>query len=330
MSDSSSSTRLRRIILPAVCMLTAAIAAAGCGSKAEASHALGPEKPDLVVGTVPTASSAGLYIAQQDGLFKKAGLHVKIVNIATAADAIPAMLHGSVDVVNGAYPGFIQAQAQGVIKLHILADGYAGAPHVDEVAALQTAHITSPADLKGKTIAVNAPNSIATLIISSVLAVYGITPSQIHFAPIPFPAMPAALAAHQVDAAWLPEPYLSLTEKQTGAQEIFDANQGGTTDFPIAAYFATDPFMQKYPRTAAAFTRAIDQGQAMAAGNRPAVEHVLGSYTSITPQVAALMALGRFPVGVDTVQDQRVADLMLRFGMLQHPFNITAMTAAGS
>lgn len=330
MSDTSSSTRLSRILLPAVCMLTVAFAAAGCGSSANASHALGPEKPNLVVGTVPTASSAGLYIAQQDGLFKKAGLHIKIVNIATAADAIPAMAHGTVDVVNGAYPGFIQAQVKGVIKLRILADGYNAAPHVEEVAALPTAHISSPADLKGKTIAVNAPNSIATLLTSSVLANYGITPAQVHFAFIPFPNMPAALAAHRVDAAFLPEPYLSLTEKATGAQEVFDANQGGTADFPIAGYFVTAQFQQKYPRTAAAFTTAIKQGQAMAAGSRTAVEHVLGIYTTISPQVAALMALGRFPVGVDPVQDQRVADLMLRFGMLQQSFKITAMTGSGA
>jgi NitT/TauT family transport system substrate-binding protein len=326
MSDTSRSAWLRRILLPSICMLAAAFGAAGCGSSAQASHAAGPEKPDLVVGTVPTASAAGLYLAQQDGFFAKAGLHVKIVNITTAADAIPAMLHGSVDVVNGAYPGFIEAQVKGVVKLHILADGYNGAPHVDEVAALPTAHITSPAGLKGKTIGVNAPNSIGTLLMSSVLADYGITPNQVHFVPIPFPAMPAALAAHRVDAAYLPEPYLSLTEKQTGAQEIFDINQGGTTDFPIAAFFATDQFMKKYPRSAAAFAKAISQGQAMAAGSRVAVEHVLTSYTAITPQVSALMALGRFPVGVDTVQDQRVADLMLRFGMLQQPFKITAMT----
>jgi ABC-type nitrate/sulfonate/bicarbonate transport system substrate-binding protein len=63
---------LSRVLLPAVCLLTAAFAAAGCGSTAKASHAQGPEKPNLVVGTVPTASSAGLYPAQQDGMFKKA------------------------------------------------------------------------------------------------------------------------------------------------------------------------------------------------------------------------------------------------------------------
>ena len=36
----------------------------------------GVEKPDLTVATVPTLDNAGLYVAQQRGLFAAEGLHV--------------------------------------------------------------------------------------------------------------------------------------------------------------------------------------------------------------------------------------------------------------
>jgi hypothetical protein len=83
------------------------------------------EKPNLVIAAVPTASAAGLYVAQQEGFFRQAGLNVKIVSVGSDATVTPDLLNGSIDVLNGAYPGFIEAQVHGAGKFHILADGYA-------------------------------------------------------------------------------------------------------------------------------------------------------------------------------------------------------------
>jgi NitT/TauT family transport system substrate-binding protein len=144
---------------------------------------------------------------------------------------------------------------------------------------------------------------------------------------VPFPAMPAALKAHQVDAAYLAEPYVSQVEAQVGGQELLDINQGATQDFPISGYVATRQWCQRYPKTAAAFARAIDRGQALADTSRPAVEKVLAAYTPITRQIAAIMSLGNFPTSVNAVHLQRVADLMLDFGQLRQHYDVAAMTA---
>ena len=88
---------------------------------------------------------------------------------------------------------------------------------------------------------------------------------------------------------------------------------------------------QRYPNTAAAVAQAIDRGQAIADVNRPMVESVLHTYTTINKQTAAIMALGNFPTRVNAVHLQRVPDLMQSFGQLKQRFKITAMTnPAGS
>jgi ABC-type nitrate/sulfonate/bicarbonate transport system substrate-binding protein len=46
--------------------------------------ATGVEKPDLTVATVPTLDNAGLYVAQQRGLFAAEGLHVTLASATTA------------------------------------------------------------------------------------------------------------------------------------------------------------------------------------------------------------------------------------------------------
>ena len=303
----------------------AALASAGCGSPAAA----GPpsaEKPNLVIAAVPTASSAGLYIAQQEGFFRQAGLNVKIRSVRSDATVTSDLLNGSIDVLNGAYPGFIAAQVHGTGRFHILADGYAGAPNVDEIVVLPSSGLTSARQLAGRTIAVNALDSIAALLVSSTLESVGVPPSKVHLVAMPFPAMPAALRAHRIDAAYEAEPYLSEAEAQAGAENLIDVNGGATQNFAIDGYVATVRWCQRYPKTAAAVARAIDRGQALADTDRPLVQSVLQKYASISEQTAAIMALGDFPTDVDAAHLQRVPDLMQSFGQLNPRFPITVMT----
>ena len=320
-------TRHRGPRLAALVVALAAIATAGCASGQAAEKASGGlEKTSLTIAAVPTASSAGLYVAQSRGLFRQQGLNVKIVQISAGANVTPDLLNGSLDVVNGAYAGFIQAQVHGAGKFHILADGYAGAPHVDEVVVEPNSGIARVRQLAGKTVAVNALNSVAPLLVSSALSAQGVSPSSVHFVAMGFPAMPTALQQHRIDAAYMVEPYLSQAEEQTGGEDLLDVNSGATQDFPINGFAATVQWCQKYPKTAAAVARALDEGQAMAAANRTVVQTALLHYTTITKQIAAIMALGAFPASVNTVHLQRVPDLMHSFGVLKQNFNIAVMT----
>src|SRR5205809_39629 len=124
-----------------------------------------------------------------------------------ALAVIPAMLHGSVDVDGGGYVTYILAQAKGIAKIRVLAAGFALGPHVNEIIALSRANIQSPADLRGKTIAVNQLGSVASDLTYTALAPYGITPDQVHLVAMPFPAMPGALAAGKFGAAYEAEPF---------------------------------------------------------------------------------------------------------------------------
>ncbi len=289
-------------------------------------HHCSLEKQNLAIATVPTASSAGLYVAQRDGFFRHAGLNVKIVNVGSSAGVTTNLLNGSIDVLNGAYAGFIQAEMHGAGRFHILADGYAGAPSVDQIVVLPGSGITTAKQLSGRTIAVNALSSVAALLVSSTLESQGVPPLTGAPGRDTFPAMPAALKAHHIDAAYLAEPYLSQAEVQIGGEALIDVNGGATQDFPIDGYVATVRWCQRYPKTAAAAAAAIDRGQAIADTNRPEVESVLRTYTTIDKQIAAIMALGNFPTRVNAVHLQRVPDLMQSFGQLKQRFNITVMT----
>ena len=301
--------------------VTAAGTLAACGSSRASTGTSAVEKPDLTVAVVPAAGAAGLYIAQQDGYFTAAGLHVKIVPVASGGDVLADLVNGSVDVDQGQWTSDIAAQAAGIVRLHALAAGNAGGPGVQEVTVPSGSPIRTIKQLAGKTIAVNALAGLTVLLIDNALAENGMSPSQVHYTVIPFPAMPAALAAHRVDAAFLIEPYLSEAETASGVVPLFDLDQGATQDFPLTGYVVTQAWMARYPKTAAAFTRALNKGQQVAAASRSAVEKALVKNTKVSKQTAAIVATGSFPLSVTPVALGRVTDLMQREHALKSSVN---------
>jgi NitT/TauT family transport system substrate-binding protein len=313
----------RRIFAASAVLALGAVA--GCGSSARASNQAGPEKPDLTVSVVPATSVAGLYIAQQRGYFTAAGLHVKIVPVASGVNALPNLVNGSVDIDEGQWTSDVAAEAAGAARLHVLAPGNSGGTALEQVVTPTESAITTVDQLRGRTIAVNALRGLAVLLTTNVLSAYGIPASAVHFVVIPFPAMGAALAAHRVDAAFLTEPFLSAAELAHGVVPLFDIDQGAAHDFPIAGYVSTQTWAAKYPRTALAFTAALRRGQEAAATSRTAVQQVMIRYLKVSKVTAAVMALGTYPLTMTATDLQRVATVMQLNGLLPQHVDTAAL-----
>ncbi len=303
--------------LPLVAAAVTALATAGCTASSNATLS-GLEETNVRVAAIPTVDLAGLYIALDEGLFAKQGLHVTIEKIPSSAAIIKDQLKGQVDISAGAYEGYISAQAAGA-RFRILAEASTLRPDTRVLVTTTGSPITTVGELAGKTIGVNGTNSIGTLLISALLSEHGISPSEVTFITDQkgFPAMPAELRDGSWDAAFLAEPYVTVAAEQYGERELADLDQGATLNFPVDGYVATRAWAEKYPHTAAAFVRAIEEGQALADSNRSAVETAMAESDKLPTLVTAVMALPDFPIGpVDETRIQRVATAMLQFGIL--------------
>jgi NitT/TauT family transport system substrate-binding protein len=313
-------------------LATAVLAGAvGCGTSGSSSPSpagTALEQPDITVAAIQSVTAAGLYVAQQRGFFADAGLHVTIDAVSGSSSAIPDLLADHVQVVFGNYVSDILAQAHGVASLRFLAAGNVSGPHEQEVVVLPGSPIASPADLRGKTIGVNALNNVGTMMIQAILARYGVPASAVHFVDIPFPSVGAALAAHRIDAAYVSDPFLTADKQKYGARTLFDCDQGAVANLPISGYVTTSAWAAKNPKTAAAFISALERGQALAGSDRAAVNTALAAYAGIPLKAAAAAAIGTFPVGqqVQAAPLQRLADLMQTYGVLKQHFDVTPMT----
>jgi len=319
----------------AVTMLAVGCSSGGTGGGAARYQ---PEKTNIVVNAFPAIDSAGLYIAQDEGLFAAQGLHVTIVPVKnpppTTQDLIDGQVHRQYDITAGDYVTYIEDQlGMGAPKadLRIIAESSFLQPNVLTLLVKGGSPITQVSQLKGKVVSVNAANDIGTLLIDSLLVAHGLRPGQVRYANVPFPAVPLTLMAPDspVVASFAPEPFVSGGEAQVGLQELADLDQGATQDFPIQGYAVTAAWAKKYPNTLKAFTTALSQGQEIADTDRAAVEQVLQKYLHIDKKAAAFISLPAFPLGVDAVRLQRVVSSMKRFGLLPKStsFQVTSMVA---
>jgi NitT/TauT family transport system substrate-binding protein len=296
--------------------------ASGAGTPADSALTQSGET-DITVAAIPSNDLAGLYIAQDDGLFAGQGLHVTIEKIASSQAVIADQLEGQVDISAGSYTAYIAAQAAGA-RFRILAEASTLKPHTRVLVVTPASRITSIAGLAGRQVGVNGTNSIGTLLISALLAENGISPNKVNFVTdaLGFPAMPAQLQAGRWGSAFLAEPYVTIAEENYGDQELADLDQGATENFPIDGYVATQAWAGAHPQAAAAFTRAIEEGQAIADSQPLTAQAAMAKSDDLPARVTAVMALPEFPTGpVDADRIQRVANVMVEFGVLNKRYS---------
>jgi NitT/TauT family transport system substrate-binding protein len=207
----------------------------------------------------------------------------------------------------------------------ILAAGSIMQPQVQQLMIPAGSSVRTVNDLRGKTIALNALNGIGQLLVSATLEANMMSPGQVKFTTIQFPDMAQALKEHKVAAAFMPQPFATNAEDTIGAQPLTDLDQGAVTSLPISGYVVTKSWLQKYPKTAAAFRKALDEAQRIADTNPGAVEKAMVQYSGVSATAAAIMASPQFPLDTDGVLIQRVADLMQEFGLLHQRYNVSPM-----
>jgi NitT/TauT family transport system substrate-binding protein len=342
---------LRRHVLPtALAVLAASGMIVGCGTaSASGNSALtdsnaaipaGPsgklEKTNIVVNTVPTVDSAGLFVAKYLNLFKAEGLNVSIQTSQNTEQVINDQALDTVDVTAGNYVSYIEAQdnyddgylpsgnlqnpnwQQISSNLDIFAEASVMNPGYAGLFVLPDSPIKTISDLRGVKIGINAQDNYAFLMVAAFLQENDIPYTDVTFEYYPFQNMQAALASGAIQVAFLAEPYVSEAEERGGLTELTNLDEGITTDFPIEGYAVTKQWAALYPQTLLAFTHALEEGQEIADTNRAIAEKALvREIHGITPQYAALVTLDNYPIGpVDATRIERVADDMKQFGLL--------------
>jgi NitT/TauT family transport system substrate-binding protein len=129
-------------------------------------------------GIVEAKSDSGfIMMADKGGFAQKRGLKMETLQMKAGATVIKALIAGELDSVEMGAAEAIVAAARGA-DLKIIGCTWPGLPQV----VLSKTEISTPADLKGRTIAISAPGSLPDLLGRAVLDSYRISPDEVKFA----------------------------------------------------------------------------------------------------------------------------------------------------
>ncbi|MGH3437314.1 MAG: ABC transporter substrate-binding protein [Sciscionella sp.] len=182
-------------------MLIAAFAGA-CGSSSgpSAASSSSGQAPiqEWVQGIVsPKGDSGFVFMAQQQGFYKKQGVKVTYQKFTGNVQLIQALIAGSIDSASSAPGTVIDADLKGA-NLKII--GSTTPKLIDVVIAKDS--IKSLKQLQGKTIGTSAPHALPDTMVHAMLAKQGLDPKTIHTVNAGNDAQRfKALAAGRIDAA---------------------------------------------------------------------------------------------------------------------------------
>ncbi|MFC7341231.1 ABC transporter substrate-binding protein [Saccharopolyspora griseoalba] len=310
----------------------ALMGSSGCGllggSQQQESAGNGQvEKASIKVGALPTAELAPLHYAVKEGLFERHGLTVEIAPASDGATALNNAIGGDYDITFSSYVPIFAAQAKGVANLKIIADCASAVPNSCLIMSTPNSGVRTPQDLAGKRIAISGTGTISELMVKASMKANNVPFDQVRWSPLGFANTPKALAAGDVDAAMLVEPFLTLAARDSGAVPVLDCATGPLEDLPLVGYVSNAQFADQNPRTIEAFQRAM--GEAVAAcQDRGKVEPLLPEFAKIDQQTASVITLLKLNNRPDATRLQRIPRLMLEFNYIDKNIDVASMIIA--
>ncbi|GGM97138.1 sulfonate ABC transporter substrate-binding protein [Lentzea pudingi] len=298
-------TALRLVAVLTTCVLTASCGLFGGSSNGGNADV---ERNVIRIGVLPVVDVAPLRIALTEKLFEKAGLQVNLVTQPTEAEAIK-QLDTTLDLTWATHVSLFRAVAEGT-ELQLQGEAYQAGPNSMALVAKADSDYDDPGKKNAPRIAVNSETDIGALTTRAVLDTAAVEKQKIKFTSMAFADMENALTSGTVDAAFMIEPFITKAQRKIGAKIVTDTARGPTLDFPMSGYASSKKFAEANPKTLKVFRDVLRQAQQRAQANKLAVQDSLTSYADVDAPTAALVSVGTFPLSLNPIRLQRVADMM--------------------
>lgn len=253
---------MKKKLLSSIIAMTLALLMVACGSDnvtstgntidslADTTEAM---TPTLRIALPTWVGYGSLYVAQEKGFFEECGVNVELSIVEGLAERKQALISGELDGLATAVDVFVNLEGAGVpMDMVWLFDRSNGADGL-----VTTSDVTNPADLKGKTVAVEE-GTTAHLFLLKILEQSGLTAEDIELMPMTSGAAGTAFVAGQVDAAVTYDPYLEQGLEAGGngfttaeydidlmdavgfTDEVIESNPDAVQEFVDALSMATD------------------------------------------------------------------------------------------
>jgi ABC-type nitrate/sulfonate/bicarbonate transport system substrate-binding protein len=187
-----------------------------------------PERVEKVrVGVFADSICSLVYIAQEQGFFKRHGLDLAIENYQAGVFAVDDLLAGKLDLATATE--FVLA-LKGLKAADLRAVGTISETDTVKVVAGRDRGVEKPEDLRGKLIG-TTKNTVSEFFLHTFLSFNGILPAEVRMVDLKPSEIVTALSEGKIDAASCFTPFAETVEKNLAEKAISWSAQGGQNYF---------------------------------------------------------------------------------------------------
>jgi NitT/TauT family transport system substrate-binding protein len=307
-----------------------AVAACGGGSGASSNSGSGSGGGPTTLHVQETAGVPSAFVAfgMAKGFFAAQKLKIDLQPSQGGATTVPALVSGKIEVAGSNVVSLLIAASKG-LPIEAIAPGTsahgAGQKDFGALMVAKASPIRGVKQLAGKTVAVNTLNNIAEVVVKASLQKSGVDPSNVKLREVDFPEMGAALAKHDVDAAFLIEPFVTIARK--AGDRIVDYSYVTTEpNLQVGAYAVSRTFARQNPDAVKRYRAAVGETATYLMAHQDEFRTFLAKQAKTPPKLANAMELPTFTTKLNTASMQRTAGLVQRFGLVKDQVKVDALT----
>lgn len=216
-----------------------------------------------------------IWVTQEAGLFKKHGLNGELIMISGASQSMQAMLANETQVANTSGSAPVQAKIQGADAV-IIATSYDLIPY----GVVVHKDIRTPADLKGKRIAISRFGGITELAVKLAVEKFGLSPKDVTMIQAgPDAQRIPAVATGTVAASVLAPPGLFAASAQ-GLRILADLSDLGVK-YPTSSFFVMRNYLVENRASLKKFLMALTEGLHIYVNDKDFSMRVMQKYTKL-------------------------------------------------
>ncbi|GAA1661550.1 sulfonate ABC transporter substrate-binding protein [Citricoccus zhacaiensis] len=323
-------TRLIAVTLTALTALTVTSCSSGsisgesnAGASADqASSELTP----VTFGALPIANVGALLLGEEKGFFEEEGLDLEI-SMGQGGNALLPAVHGGNMEFALSGPVVQMVSKDKGLDMKIVSGYSSSLPEGEDINAVVSAQdsgITSPKGLEGKRVALNTIQAQGDLTIMEAVRQDGGDPEAVEFVEMPFPDMPAALDQGNVDAVWVPDPFLGTLQEQ-GNQVVVYPYQATVPGQATLLVFTSNEYAQQNPETVSSMQSALKKTLDYAETHPDEVKAQLPEVLKMTPEETEKLRMEAFTYELDRSQFTELGQLMVDYGYVEQPVDVDSL-----
>lgn len=261
----------------------------------------------------PIMASLPVFVAEDQHLFEKAGVHAQTISFSSSNDMVNALIAGQVDLLPAvSLVPLIHLEIQHPGKIRIFAHSKMRPQNSTyRVVVKSDSSIASLKDLEGKKLGV-FPGTSATRMLSAFLQKNGVDAQQVVFVQLPPSAQVSSLESGAIDALFAYDP-LTLTAPARRYRALSNSVYAELIDpCPLGVSVVSRDFERRRPRAATKAIGVVQSGIAYMGAHPNEAGSLLPKFTKMTPDVAARVNVSDITLAndIDAASLQRFIDLL--------------------